>query len=80
MKNLKKQPTLAEYTAQTRFRLVLWFLLILFFVGLGLIWFFYGRNAAIFGFLCLLGAGIPIGLIAFFLIGLDVVVKKSDKK
>lgn len=80
MKNSKNQITLAEYTAQTRFRLILWFILILFFVGLGLIWFFYGRNAAFFGLLCLLGAGIPIALIAFFLLGLDAIVKKSEKK
>ncbi len=79
MKNSKKQITLSEYTAQTRFRLILWFILILFFVGLGLVWFFYGRNAAIFGLLCLLGAGVPIALIAFFLLGLDAFVKKSEK-
>jgi hypothetical protein len=57
--------------------MVIWFILILFILGLGLIWVFLGRNAALFGFLCLLGAGVPIGLIALSLLGLDAVVKKS---
>ena len=69
---------LRKYASQTKFRLVLWFVLILFIIGLGLIWWFYGRNAAIFGFLCLLGAGLPIGLIAVFLLGLDALVKKPE--
>ena len=72
MKNIN----LKDYASQTKFRLVLWFILILFIVGLGLIWVFYGRNAALIGFFCLLGAGIPIGLIAVFLLGLDAIVKK----
>jgi len=78
MKKLKNKFNSMDYAAQTRFRVVLWFVFILFFLGLGLIWAFFGRNAAITGFFCLLGAGIPIGLIALFLIGLDVIVKKSQ--
>ena len=78
MKNNKTNSNLMEYASQTKFRLVLWFILILFVVGIGLIWWFYGRNAAILGFLCLLGAGIPIGLIAIFLLGLDAIVKKTE--
>jgi polyferredoxin len=78
MKKARKNLNLKDYASQTKFRLVLWFILILFFVGLGLIWLFYGRNAALIGFLCLLGAGIPIGLIAIFLLGLDAIVKKPE--
>jgi hypothetical protein len=78
MKKIKIIIDSMDYASQTKFRIVLWFVLILFFVGLGLIWFFYGRNAAITGFLCLLGAGIPIGLIAIFLLGLDAIVKKTE--
>ncbi len=62
---------LRKYASQTRLRLILWFLGILFFIGLGLVWILYGREAALFGFLCLLGASIPIGLIAIFLLLLD---------
>jgi len=78
MKNPMKNINIKYYASQTKFRLVLWFILILFIVGLGLIWVFYGRNAALIGFFCLLGAGIPIGLIAVFLLGLDAIVKKPE--
>ena len=54
---------LREYAAQTKFRLILWFVVLLFTVGLGLIWLIYGSQAAFLGFICLLGAGIPVGLI-----------------
>lgn len=70
---------LRKYHNQTRTRLILWFVAILFIVGLGLIWWIYGRSAALLGFLCLLGSGIPIGLIALFMFGLDQVVKKTDQ-
>ena len=67
---------LRKYAAQTNIRLVLWFFLILVFVGLGLVWLIYGRNAALFGLFCLLGAGIPVGLIGLVLFGLDLFTKK----
>lgn len=66
---------LRKYASQTRYRLILWFLAILFFLGLGLVWLIYGREAAFLGFLCLLGASIPIALIAIFLLLLDRIVK-----
>ena len=69
---------LRKYASQTNFRLVVWFILILIIVGLGLIWVIYGKNAALLGFFCLLGAGIPVTLIAIFIFGLDRFVKKSD--
>jgi len=67
-----------SYANQTKFHMVIWFFIILFVVGLGLIWFFYGARSALLGFLCLLGTLIPIGLISLFLFGLDKVVKKQD--
>lgn len=69
---------LSKYASQTKFRLVIWFIAILFIIGLGLIWWFYGSNAALLGFLCLLGTGIPVGLIAMFLFGLDQAVKRKE--
>ena len=62
---------LREYASKTRFGLVLWFVAILFIVGLGLIWIIYGDQAAFLGFICLLAAGIPVGLIALFMLLLD---------
>ncbi len=78
---VKKKPLvrdLRKYASQTSFRLVLWFILSLFVIGIGLIWLIYGRNAALLGVLCLLGAGIPVALIAIFIFGLDRFTKRSD--
>ena len=69
---------LREYTKQTNVRLVIWFLVILFVVGLGLIWAIYGASSALLGFLCLIGFSIPIGLIVIFLVGLDKIVNKQN--
>jgi len=69
---------LRNYAKQTRARLVIWFLIILFVIGLGLIWLIYGARSAMLGFLCLIGSLIPIGLIFLFLFGLDAIVKNQD--
>ena len=61
----------------TKYRLVVWFLIILFSIGLGLIWIIYGFESAILGLLCLLGMAIPIGLIALVLFGLEKFVKEE---
>jgi hypothetical protein len=75
---VKKQThNLREYHTQTKFRLVIWFIVLLFTLGLGLIWLIYGERAALLGFFCLLAAGIPIGLIALFLFGVEKIVKKE---
>ena len=70
---------LRKYTSQTNFRLFIGAFLLLFVVGIGLIWFIYGFPAAITGFLCLLGALVPIGLIWFFMFGLDLIVKRVNR-
>lgn len=79
VKKISSVSDLRKYASQTSVRLVLGFILVLLMVGLGLVGWLYGRNAAILGFFCLLGAGIPIGLIAIFILGLDFFVKKSSK-
>jgi hypothetical protein len=71
---------LRKYAAQTNFRLILGALFLLFVVGLGLIWLFYGFKAAALGLLCLFGALIPLGLILFFIFGLDAILKLIDRK
>lgn len=70
---------LRKYARQTNFRLIVGTILILFVVGLGLIAIIYGVNAALLGLLCLLGALIPIGLIALLLFGLDYFVKRINR-
>ena len=70
---------LRQYASQTTIRLVAGALVLLFIVGLGLVWWIYGLPAAVMGLLCLLGALVPIGLIWFFLFGLDLLVKRLNK-
>jgi TM2 domain-containing membrane protein YozV len=54
---------LRQYAKQTNLRLVAGFLLLLFIVGDGLIYIFYGRNAALMGLLCLVAGLSPLVLI-----------------
>jgi hypothetical protein len=70
---------LRKYASQTNVQLIIGALVLLFTVGLGLIWYFYGFAGALMGLLCLLGALVPIGLIWFFLFGLDKIVKRLDR-
>ncbi len=69
---------LRKYASQTNFRLVVGFILLLFIVGDGLIYIFYGLLAALMGFACLLGVSIPLVLIAAALWGIDWVVKRNN--
>ena len=65
---------LRKYTSQTNVQLIIGALVLLFVIGIGLIAWFYGPASALMGFLCLLGAMLPIGLIFLFLFGLDAIV------
>lgn len=69
---------LRKYMRDTNARLVIGAILLLFIVGLGLIWLIYGFGAAVTGFLCILGAFIPIGLIFLVLFGMDWIVKRAN--
>lgn len=71
---------LNKYTSETIRRLVYGTLIILFTVGLGLIWLFYGVRAAGMGFLCLIGASIPVLLVIGVIFGMDFFMKRIDKK
>ena len=69
---------LREYTKNTKTRLVIGFLALIFLVGDGLILLFYGKEAGIFGLVCMLGALIPVLLVIIFLVIADKVVKKNQ--
>lgn len=69
---------LRKYAKQTNAQLIVGSILLLFLVGLGLIWVIYGFGAAITGLLCILAAFIPIGLIFIALYGLDWIVKRAN--
>mgnify|MGYP001208041062 FL=1 len=73
-------PTLRDYARQTNIRLIGGGLFILFFVGLGLIWWRYGSNAALLGLLCLLAGLTPLALIALSIWILDLISKHANRK
>lgn len=54
---------LRKFARQTTLRLIIGGLALVFIVGLGLIYWRFGSQAALLGFLCLLGGLSPIGLI-----------------
>jgi hypothetical protein len=71
---------LRRYARQTNVRLFIGFFLILFFLGDGLIWYFYGRGPALFGLLCLVGGSAPLILIAVAFWVMELVVKRAKEE
>jgi hypothetical protein len=56
-------------------RLIFGFLVLVFLVGDGLIFLYYGRAAGLAGFLCILGILLPVLLVVFILWIADRVVR-----
>jgi len=71
---------LREYSKQTNVRLALGAFILLFIVGLGLIWLIYGGNAAGMGFICLLAALFPVILILFIFVAIDWILSRVRPK
>jgi multisubunit Na+/H+ antiporter MnhB subunit len=71
---------LREYTKQTNVRLVLGAFILIFVVGVGLIWLIYGENAAGLGFVCLLAALFPVILILFVFVAIEWILKHARPK
>lgn len=71
---------LREYTKQTNVRLALGAFILLFVVGVGLIWLIYGEGAAGLGFACLLAALFPVILILFVFLGIEWILKHARPK
>ena len=72
-------PNLRKYAQQTQNRLVLGLLILVFTLGLGLIYFLYGSRAALLGLLCLLGILITI-LIILLILNLIERSMKNDRR
>jgi TM2 domain-containing membrane protein YozV len=70
---------LRRYARQTNARLFVGFLVILFFLGDGLIYWLYGREAAIFGLLCLMAGLFPMGFIWGLLAFLGWLARKANQ-
>ena len=71
---------LREYAKQTNIQLAVGAFILLFGVGIGLIYFIYGPGAAVVGLLCLFGSMVPIALILLALYGIDWFVKRGNSK
>ena len=71
---------LREYSKQTNIRLALGAFILLFVVGVGLIWIIYGENAAGMAFTCLLAALFPIILILFIFVAIDWILSRVRPK
>ncbi|HEX2980034.1 MAG TPA: hypothetical protein VHO48_07205 [Anaerolineaceae bacterium] len=71
---------LRRYAQQTQTRLIFGGLLLLYLVGDGLVYIFYGRNAAVAGLICLTVGLIPLGLIVLVLWLMDWMVKHANRK
>ena len=69
---------LRKYAKQTNVRLGAGAFLLLYGVGIALIYVIYGAGAAIMGFLCLLGALVPVVLIFLSLALLDWIQKRAN--
>ena len=69
---------LRQYARQTNVRLIIGFIVLLLVVGIGLIYLFYGRSAAITGLFCILASLVPIImiLVAFWIIDLIIGANK----
>ena len=68
---------LGKYARQTNLRLALGAFILLFIVGVGLIWAFYGEGAAGLAFTCLLAALFPVILILLIFLGIEWILKRA---
>ncbi len=71
---------LRQYARQTNVRLALGAFILLFVVGVGLIWLIYGGSAAGLALTCLLAALVPVILILAVFIGIEWILKHAGPK
>jgi len=70
---------LRKYARQTNIRLAVGAVLLLFIIGDGLIYLFYGGGAAMLGILCLLGGMVPVVLVILVLMLFDWIQKRANR-
>ena len=70
---------LRKYAGQTNVQLIVGGLLVLFLIGDGLIYYFYGGGAALMGNLCIFAGMVPVGLTYLVLLLLDWIRKRADR-
>lgn len=70
---------LRKYAKQTNNRLLAGGLLLVLFVGIGLIYAFYGPRSAVIGLVCLGAAFVPVILVVISLWAIEKIVKKANE-
>jgi TM2 domain-containing membrane protein YozV len=70
---------LRRYARQTNVRLVAGIIILVFTLGLGLIYSIYGAGGAITGLVCLAGAFVPVLLVWAFLWAIDRFVRRVNE-
>jgi len=70
---------LRRYARQTNFRLTVGFILLLFTVGIGLIYIFYGQGGALMGLVCILLGLAPVILIGLALAVMEWIVQRANR-
>ena len=70
---------LRQYAQQTTTRLIFGGLLLLFLIGDGLIWIFFGKEAAVLGLICLLAGLFPVIIIWLALNLLEWIVRRANQ-
>ncbi len=71
---------LRKYTRETNFRLLWGAFILLFIVGVGLIWLIYGQGAGGMALVCLLVALVPIILILGVFLAIDWILSHARPK
>ena len=70
---------LRQYARQTNIRLLIGFIFLLFLVGDGLIYIFFGREAALMGLICLLSTLAPVLMVLVALWVIDWIAQRANK-
>lgn len=71
---------LRKYSRETNFRLLWGAFILLFIVGVGLIWLIYGQGAGGMALVCLLAALMPIVLILGVFLAIDWILSRARPK
>ena len=71
---------LRKYARQTNVQLLVGFILVLFVIGDGLIYVFYGRESAVMGLICLAAGVFPLLIIFLILWGMEWNVKRANEE
>jgi hypothetical protein len=68
-----------KYAQQTNLRLIIGGVILIFVIGIGLIYSFYGPAAAFTGLICLIIGLVPMILIWFMLWILELITKRANR-